>query len=91
MAREDAVLVDRIRAHASKRRRVDVQRHGRVGAGVADAMNARGREVKRVAGRIRAVAGRTVDPQTLLAHPSADDRDRAGGDVVVVIAGVVIL
>ena len=51
MAREHAVLADRVGAHAQQRRRVDVQRHGRIGAGVAHAVDVRRGEVEARADR----------------------------------------
>ena len=43
-------------AHAQQRRRVDVERYRRVGAGVADAVDVRGREVEALAGGEDALA-----------------------------------
>ena len=46
MAREHAVRVDDVGAHARQRRRVDVQRDGGVGASVADTVDVGGGEVE---------------------------------------------
>ena len=91
MTHEHAVLADHVGAHAQQRRRVDVQGDGGVRAGVADAVDVGGGEVEAPAGTEDAVARRPVDRQALLAHGSADDGDGAGGDVVVMEAGVVLV
>ena len=92
MAGEHAVLADHVGAHAQQRRRVHVQRDGRIGAGVAHAMDVRRRRSESCHRRANvALVRRPVDRQTLLAHRAADDRDGARRDVVVVEAGVVVV
>ena len=78
MADKHPVIPDRIRAHALQRRRVDVQRHRRIGAGMTHTVDVSGAKMKRVARSKRALAGRTVDPQALLAHTPAHHRHRPG-------------
>lgn len=68
-----------------------MQRDGGIGAGVADAVDVRGGEVEARARAKHAGARGPFDRKALLADGSADDGHGAGGDVVVVEAGVVLV
>lgn len=68
MAHEHAALGHGIGAHASERGRVDVERHRGIDADVANTMDIRRREMKRLPGGEHPVAWLTLDRESLLAY-----------------------
>src|SRR5436190_5488320 len=92
VAAEPAVDLNRVAAHPDQRRRVGVDGHRGLGAGVEDAVDVAGPEVEGGAGggetRDRRL-GRAAEDQALLADAAGDDGDGAGREVMVVKAGVV--
>ena len=65
--------------------------HGRAGAAVADAVDVRGGEAERAAGAAAPGRGRAAEQQAVLDHLALRDGHGAGGAVVVVEAGVVVV
>src|SRR5215213_958076 len=89
-----AVRLDDVGAHPHERRRVGVDRHGRLVAGVQHAMDVARAERERGAGAHRPRdwrARRATEREPLLAHGAGDHGDGPGREVVVVEAGVVVL
>src|SRR6476660_4162537 len=91
VAAQLAVGPDLVGAHPPQRRRVGVDAHGRPRAPVAHAVDVGGGEAERAAGAEAPGRGRAPEQQAVLDHLALRDGHGAGGAVVVVEAGVVVL
>lgn len=89
VAQQAAVLVGDVGAHAAQGRRVGVDRDRRRGAVMADPVDVGGAELEDPAGTEHRGRGGVEQAQALLDDLALEHRDRSGGAVVVVEAGVV--
>src|SRR5438270_11680142 len=90
VALQRAAGLDEVGAQALQPGGVGVEADRRLAGQVGDAVDVRGLEVQRLAGRDQPPAGRPAQRQALLDDPPLDNRHRARRAVVVVEAGVLL-